>query len=382
MSSTTSIEHERLVRVIRSTPIIDNHAHPLLNLDSIGNYPLLSVTTEASGDAIHDAMTSLAHIRGVKQLARLLNCPASWESVVNAIEERRLHDYNEWIATCLAGIETVLVDDGLDNEDDVYPYGFFDWMTGGKAKRIVRIEKLAAQIIEEVLLQDSSPDEVEDAREAFDHVMTTFSARIRKYIEDPEVVSFKSIICYRTGLGIPREMDVGAAFAAFEKALAARSQVSDEEEGKDPAPFRLHHPGLNEVFVHRLACLIRDAEGPFRKPIQFHTGLGDNDISLLRASPSHLQDFIAQYPTVPIVLLHASYPFMREAAYLATVYANVYADIGEVFPCISQDGQEAILREILELCPWSKILWSTDGHWFPETYFLATEQVREVLEKV
>src|SRR5690606_32672319 len=110
----------------------------------------------------------------------------------------------------------------------------------------------------------------------------------------------------------------------------------------------------------------RNGESQHKKPIQFHTGLGDNDMTLSKASPALLQDFIRAYPTVPIVLLHASYPFTREAGYLASVYANVYADIGLIFPCLSQDGQETALRQILELCPWSKILWSTDGHYFPE----------------
>jgi predicted TIM-barrel fold metal-dependent hydrolase len=60
----------------------------------------------------------------------------------------------------------------------------------------------------------------------------------------------------------------------------------------------------------------------------------------------------------------------------------VYADIGEVFPFVSREGQEKVVREILELCPTEKILWSTDGHWFPETYLLAVLQVREALEVV
>lgn len=49
---------------------------------------------------------------------------------------------------------------------------------------------------------------------------------------------------------------------------------------------------------------------------------------------------------------------------------------------ISQDGQERVIREALDLCPSKKLLWSTDGHWFPETYLLAIHQVREGLENV
>jgi glutamine synthetase len=82
------------------------------------------------------------------------------------------------------------------------------------------------------------------------------------------------------------------------------------------------------------------------------------------------------------VLLHASYPYTRQAGYLATVYHNVYLDFGEVFPILSKDGQKAVVKEMLELTPADKLLWSTDGHWFPETYALSNMQVREVLTEV
>jgi hypothetical protein len=49
-----------------------------------------------------------------------------------------------------------------------------------------------------------------------------------------------------------------------------------------------------------------------------------------------------------------------------------------VFPMVSRDGQTAILRQALELVPGSKLLYSSNGHWFPETYWLANTQFREV----
>jgi predicted TIM-barrel fold metal-dependent hydrolase len=64
------------------------------------------------------------------------------------------------------------------------------------------------------------------------------------------------------------------------------------------------------------------------------------------------------------------------------VYKNCYLDIGEVFPMISRDGQERVLQQALELTPWSKLLWSTDGHYYPETFWLANVQGREAMEKV
>ncbi|TDZ26762.1 Protein fluG [Colletotrichum orbiculare MAFF 240422] len=366
-----------LSHTIKTTPIIDNHAHPLLDLEAIGRYPLLSITTEAHGDAIHASLTSLAHLRAVKQLATVLRCEPSWEAVVNAIEAKRIEDYDAWVEECLGGIESVLVDDGLDGDNEVYPYSYFSSLTRSPAKRIVRIEQVAASIIDEHLPADESAARTaQDAAVVFDKVLKAFDQSIGDAIADPEVVAFKSVICYRTGLAIPRKPDGAAAKKAFVTIYAAHTR------GTDKAFRRVNHSGLNEYLVHRLACLIRNADGPNKKPIQFHTGLGDNDITLTSASPAHLQQFIRQYPTVPIVLLHSSYPYVREAGYLACVYANVYADMGEIFPFLSRDGQETAVRQVLELCPWSKILWSTDGHWFPETYLLAVLQVREVLEKV
>ncbi|KAL2023766.1 hypothetical protein VTK56DRAFT_1033 [Thermocarpiscus australiensis] len=370
-ATATPSQVDAVARAIRNTPIIDNHAHPLLKSEALSKHPLLAITTEATGDAIDSATTSLPHLRAVRQLATVLSCGFTWESVVAAIEQKRLDSLEDWTAECLAGIETILVDDGLDNEEDAHPYPWHDDYTRSRCKRIVRIEKVAADIIHRL---GSTPDaSIPMGEDVFDKWVHEFDSLIVTAIDDPDVVAFKSVICYRTGLDIATEVDESDARAAF-AGLAAQSALQSLE--------RLHEKSLNDLVVHRTARLIRDSPSRQKKPIQFHTGLGDNDLSLPKASPSHLQEFIRAYPTVPIVLLHAGYPFTRETGYLASVYANVYADIGEVFPCVSQDGQERILREMLELCPWSKIMWSTDGHWFPETYLLAMIQMREVFETV
>jgi predicted TIM-barrel fold metal-dependent hydrolase len=94
--------------------------------------------------------------------------------------------------------------------------------------------------------------------------------------------------------------------------------------------------------------------------VQFHTGLGDADITLTRANPAHLQPLITKYPRAKFVLLHASYPYTQEAGYLTAVYKNVYLDIGEVFPLVSKRGQETLIRQALELVPTNKLMWSSE----------------------
>ncbi|KAL8305163.1 hypothetical protein RB597_003932 [Gaeumannomyces tritici] len=379
--SITSARLQELVRVIRTTPAIDNHAHPLLRLEHVGSIPLASAVTEASGVALRDTPKTLAHHRAVRQLAAALGCgrdgepelPASWDAVVAAIERRRADPaiYDRWTAICLAGTETILIDDGLDGLERVHGFSSHDAFVRSPCRRIVRIEAVAADIIERHAQHYDGTLATDDV---FCQMLEEFDTHVKQAIQDPDVVGFKSVICYRTGLAIPRVVNIAAARESFADIVQHRSL-----RGKFT---RVDHEGLNELFVHHTAVLIRDCSSHFRKPIQFHTGLGDNDITLTTSSPAHLQDFIRNYPSVPIVLLHASYPYTREAGYLASVYSNVFADIGEVFPQVSQGGQEAILRQILELCPWSKILWSTDGHWLPETYLLAMLQGRQALESV
>jgi hypothetical protein len=374
-ATATPSQVDAVARAIRTTPIIDHHAHPLLKSEALSKHPLLAITTEANGDAIDSAITSLPHLRAVRQLAAVLGCGLTWESVVAKIEEKRLDCPEDWTAECLAGIETILIDDGLDDEDDANPYPWHDDYTRSRCKRIVRIEKVAADIICRIgtaFKESTKARSVLD--DAFDEWIQEFDSYIVTALDDPDVAGFKSVVCYRTGLDITNEpSDETRARQDFKEIMANYAARGFE---------KLKTKSLNDLVVHRTAQLIRDSPFRQKKPIQFHTGLGDNDLALVKSSPSHLQEFIRMYPTVPVVLLHAGYPFTRETGYLASVYDNVYADIGEVFPCVSQDGQERILREILELCPWSKILWSTDGHWFSETYLLAVMQMREVFETV
>ncbi|KAG5915714.1 hypothetical protein E4U42_007926 [Claviceps africana] len=379
MNSDFAAGSRSLRRLIDATPIIDNHAHPLLNVNHIDKHPLLAIVSEAHGEALASSRTSLAHIRAAKQLSHELGCDESWHAVQDAMQKQRASEaeYERWTRRCLSGIECVLVDDGLDNEDTVEPCGFFDRFTPSPSKRILRVEHVAAKLIEKACLAHQT------AEKAFEAAMNDFDSALAAAIADEDVVGFKSVICYRTGLDVAPAENKSEALRAF-------AGIFSQRRALNASPFtRVDHRPLNHYLVHRLAQAIRDAtvaapapDDTGKKPIQFHTGLGDNDLTLTRSSPAHLQDFVRAYPTVPMVLLHSGYPFDRETGYMAAMYANVYADIGAVFPFVSRSGQEDIVRHVLELCPWEKIIWSTDGHWFPETFLLAVVQMKDVLHNV
>jgi predicted TIM-barrel fold metal-dependent hydrolase len=74
-------------------------------------------------------------------------------------------------------------------------------------------------------------------------------------------------------------------------------------------------------------------------------------------------------------LLH-TYPYHREAGYLASVYPNVYFDVSLALP-LAASGGVRIMQEALELAPVSRFLFASDAHSRPESYFLAAALWRE-----
>jgi predicted TIM-barrel fold metal-dependent hydrolase len=118
-------------------------------------------------------------------------------------------------------------------------------------------------------------------------------------------------------------------------------------------------------------------------PLQFHTGLGDNDLDMLYANPLHMRPLFesTRYEQVPFVLLHASYPYVRELGYLASLYSNVWMDMGLAIPFATLDIP-AVWKQAFSLTPTSKILFSTDAYSLPEIYWLAARWGRWGLSQV
>ncbi|KAF5862402.1 hypothetical protein ETB97_011676 [Aspergillus alliaceus] len=371
-----------LQSLIHTHPLIDNHAHNLLTRDAACNYakyPFEQITSEAQGAALRNAPSTLPLHRATSQLAALYRCPPDWDHVKAARDAWVQRDYDGLIRECLQGTHTLLLDDLLTDQD-IESYEWHDRFTTAQTKRIVRIEILAAQTISSLMRDDLRSQEGDPSvlRDRWDKFREGFRRRIAGAIGDPAVVGFKSVICYRTGLNVqPTEDD--------DDTLLLESFARTVRQGQGSA-YRVEDKRLNDWVVrqtlnHLQAAKNVSASAP-NKPLQLHTGLGDNDIDLVLSNPAHLQSLIAQYPDVDFVLLHSSYPYTREAGYLACVYPNVYLDLGEVFPMVSRDAQESILRESLDIVPTTRLLWSTDGHFFPETFYLANKQFRDVMETV
>ena len=137
--------------------------------------------------------------------------------------------------------------------------------------------------------------------------------------------------------------------------------------------------GLQEISDSVLVAIEVNAGTGDPLPVQVHTGFGDADLSLPLARPGLLKPLIERYDTTPFVLLHC-YPFVREAGWLAHVYANVFFDLSLTIPHVAQPEQA--LREALELAPLSKLLYASDAARTPELYYLGAKWWRDALAVV
>ncbi|KAI0698477.1 amidohydrolase-domain-containing protein [Cytidiella melzeri] len=359
---------DNLATVTRSFPAIDNHAHPLLKREFRNKFAFEGLISEATDEALTvDAVHTLSCFRATLQLSKLLKIEdePSWDAVKKARGEM---DYELLCRSNMeqAHIQCILLDDGLGGVSEFAEnHLWHNKFTSSSNKRILRVEVLAESILKRLFSENGHIGHGDDAfrNELYD--------ALRNAATDPDVAGFKSIACYRTGLNVGTNimwLDVAEAYRMLHSAYKATGA----------GDLRLETKLINDFVVN--ASL--QVAGECGKPVQFHTGLGDSDITLALSSPSHMQPLIKAYPNTKIVLLHSSYPYTRDAGYLTAVYPNVFLDFGEIFPFVSAEGQLAVVRQMLELCPTNKILWSTDGHWWPESYYLGAIQAREALLKV
>lgn len=318
-----TIEHptlQDLKTTIRAHPVIDNHGHNILRPRGLKTGDLLTITTEAAGTAAEDTPTSLSHIRAVRQLRKLYELPAdaTWTDCLQKRKDLLDQDANALTKKCFEGTETVLIDDGLGSEDDLEPFNWHDQFTTSPCKRIVRIETVAASLLSSLHEQNKLPVGASIADEeacslAWLTFIAAFEQAIAAEVENPDTVGFKSVVCYRTGL----DVKIGRDIDVTEHGLRSFRRHLPEFVARS---FRIEAAGVNDALVISTCKLIAAGyrQHDVAKPLQFHTGLGDNDINLLASNPGCLQPLIAHFPVVPIVLLHSSYPYTREAGYLAT----------------------------------------------------------------
>lgn len=346
------MEFSELREAIEKVGLVDAHAHNIVALDS--SFSFINAFTEATGTAaLSFAPHSLSFKRNVREIAELYGC----ENSLKGVEEyRRSSGLESSSLKCFeaARISAILIDDGLKLDEKLG----IEWhrSLAPFVGRILRIETLAEEILDSEIPDGWTLDKF---TEAF--------VRKLKSVAD-KIVGLKSIAAYRSGL----EINTNVARKDAEKGLT--------EVLRDGNPTRI----ANKSLIDYIFTLSLEVSLIFDLPMQIHTGFGDKDLDLRLSNPLHLRMLLEdeRFSKCRVVLLHASYPFSKEASYLASVYPQVYLDFGLAVPKLSVHGMISSVNELLELAPIKKVMFSTDGYAFPETYYLGAKKARECLFSV
>ncbi|CAA7019124.1 unnamed protein product [Microthlaspi erraticum] len=326
-------DYRELKEVIDQIELVDAHAHNIVALDS--SFPFIGTFSEATGDALSFAPHCFSFKRNLREVAQLYGTEVTLEAIE---EHRKTSGLDYFTSKCFkeARISALLIDDGLklDKKHDIEWHKSFVPFVD----RVLRIETLA----EEILDEESPPDASSWTLDSF---TKTFVERLNSY-----------------------------PFCLVSKEVAEKGLVEVLQAGK---PVRIGNKALIDYILTRSLEVAEHCD----LPLQIHTGFGDRDLDLRLANPLHLRTLLEdkRFAKCRIVLLHASYPFSKEASFLASVYPQVYLDFGLAVPKLSVHGMVSSVKELLDLASTKKVMFSTDGYASPETYYLGAKKAREVI---
>jgi predicted TIM-barrel fold metal-dependent hydrolase len=118
------------------------------------------------------------------------------------------------------------------------------------------------------------------------------------------------------------------------------------------------HPSVQEFFPNdRLAYPLYEVIAEAKLPALFHTGQtgvgaktrGGGGIRLKYSHPLYLDDVAADFPDMPIILAHPSFPWQEEALSVATHKPQVYIDLSgwspKYFPPILVQYANTLLKD-------------------------------------
>ena len=364
---------------LRALPVIDDHVHvfgpeatkqgfnPLETVSLGGSDPGFLATGDhelAVGEKEHLARqltSTLGYRHAVHTLASILGCDANPAAVL-AARDRECADFGRYVKRLYGDInlELSLIDVGLGSIslDD------FEKLCGIPVRGVYRIENLIGSLWDE-----------HDDLESFDRA---FLDGLHREAASGRHVALKSIIAYRTGLAV-EPVDRSTGSRAFETLKRSHEAHGLMRKIKVPHPLLRDAKALRDHWLWRALELSLELKLPF----QIHAGMGDQDLDINTARPGLLAAVFrdARLRHARIVLLHGAYPFHEEAAYLVDVFPNVYLDLSEhnlfLGPAVAD-----VLRPVLALAPFNKLLFGTDAYGSPDLQWIAARATIDSLARV
>ena len=348
------VSNEVALAGIESIRLIDHHCHGLVttDLDLAGFERLLTESRDPppAETSQFDSPLGLAVRRWCAPLLGL----EPFASPEDYLARRGALGADATARTFLghAGLDALLIDTGY-RSDELFDYVTMGVLSGAPTHEVVRLEAVAETVACSGIDAHRFPGVYRDA----------LDERSR------DAVGLKTVVAYRNGFGFdPAPPDdaevVRAAAPLLERAASGTPRITD--------PVLLRFGIWTGVRLARERGL----------PIQIHSGWGDADLDLHRTNPTLLTGLIRELDRlgVNVVFLHC-YPFHRDAAYLASVFGNVYFDVGSA---LHYHGPSAtrLLAEAMEVAPFSKLLHSSDAFGLAEQYYVGAMLFRRALGEI
>jgi hypothetical protein len=347
--------------------VVDAHSHPyrieeLLERDPatfLTRNMFLGLTMLSSNHANHELETFVDELTDTtvfglalrRWLAAYLGCENTKEAVTDARDAAFRADPAGYAHALLQDERIVAVFAEEGYPQPTIPRAEFEAALGGIT--VHRVGRIEPWILE--------------AREAgtWDGTVDRFEAIVHEAAADDRLVAYKTIIAYRTGLDVtdPSSAEAATAYDRWKSADWTESR-------QDSKPVR-------DFLLRRALRLAKEHDRPFH----IHVGGGDPDINIRHARPQDIFPLLVEHQDLPIVLIHAGYPWVAEAAYIAQILPNVYLEISELVPWAW--GQiDGALETLLGAVPGAKILHGSDEASEPEVSWASARLSRRALERV
>jgi hypothetical protein len=350
---------------LADVPIVDNHVHPWrassrhLTADQLAGEVAFSQTVatsvrreflpadqlEPSLKLFRDTNLGAGYLR--TQLARFLGVSDDWPEVAAARNAAAGADYRAWTGRLFddVGLKVLCVDEGgalpritLEELGQIAPL---------QLRRVARSDNFIRDLLHEI----------SDWPEFFRRYQASLDDAIRA-----GAIAFKSVIAYRSGLDVV--------------------PVSGAEARRDFEAHRVAPEREQKILRDFLLCHTLDVARERGLWMHIHAAVGDPDIVYERANPAQLYPLLhsERFRANQVVLIHAGWPWVGEAAAMAAILPNVYLDLSEG-ALFGMPNVRQRLMEALEACPYAKILYGADGA-SPESLWIAAKRFKRVVAQV
>ena len=347
-------------------PVIDHHCHPYEHEETFLE-PVFLARTFFHGiadipkadpglkprfwdatDELQYHFTTMGVVQTmVCQLAKVLDCPADLTAVAEERNRRTGESFKNYIKLLYddARIVGTVLDTGLPVNDPLLD------LIPGLRLRLFQMDPAILKLLPQA--------------DSYETLLKKYQELLDRAVREDGFIGVKAHLAERVGFHA-RPVSSDEA----EKAFAA-AQAGDSDANKT-----IYVAIFTETL---LQC--QDLKIPVHVHTGFTGGLWKGPIS--NADPFLLAPFLKEnrFLQTRVILLHAGYPWTKQAGQLAHTFPHVWVDMGQMTPWASLRLVECY-RDVMAWAPLSKLVIGSGGHGTPEIAWLAGKTAKIALSEV